>query len=83
MSDFTSRKPQIASPAAAPRIFSATKSTGYCTVIKQKGAMLKYEPKDWPYGTREFMVVDLDGNQLAFGCESVRGRDSHQKAKPT
>ena len=45
--------------------------------------MLKYEPKDWPYGTREFMVVDLDGNQLAFGCESVRGRDSHQKAKPT
>lgn len=42
----------------------------YCADIKRKGAKLKYEPKDWPYGMREFIVVDPDGNQLAFGCDS-------------
>ena len=48
----------------------------YCADIKQKGARLKYEPKDWPYGMRDFMVSDPDGNQLAFGCESASGEPS-------
>lgn len=41
----------------------------YWSVIKCRGAHLRYDPKDWPYGMREFMVIDPDGNQLAFGCE--------------
>jgi uncharacterized glyoxalase superfamily protein PhnB len=45
---------------------------GYCSDIKGKGATLRYEPKDWPYGMREFIVIDLDGNQLAFGCEGKK-----------
>ena|ERR1700722_19311966 len=44
----------------------------YCAEIKKKGAKLRYEPKDWPYGMREFMVVDPDGNQLAFGCDNEK-----------
>jgi uncharacterized glyoxalase superfamily protein PhnB len=45
---------------------------GYCAEIKKNGAILRYEPKDWPYGMREFMVVDPDGNQLAFGCDKEK-----------
>ena len=41
----------------------------YCAALKKKGANLKYEPTDFPYGMREFMVVDLCGNHLAFGAE--------------
>ena len=33
--------------------------------------MLK-EPKDYPYGMRDFDVLDLDGNQLCFGMESTK-----------
>jgi len=39
----------------------------YHAEIKAKGARLKSEPRDWDYGMRDFMVVDLDGNHLAFG----------------
>jgi predicted enzyme related to lactoylglutathione lyase len=42
----------------------------YCAKIKKNGAIVKSEPKDSPYGMRDFMAVDPDGNHLAFGCEA-------------
>ncbi|MEZ0256714.1 MAG: VOC family protein [Chthoniobacter sp.] len=44
----------------------------YCAEIKGKGAILRNEPQDWPYGMREFIALDPDGNQLAFGCDSEK-----------
>jgi len=41
----------------------------YYEQIKLKGAKMKYPPQDFPYGMREFMAVDPDGNHLAFGAE--------------
>jgi catechol 2,3-dioxygenase-like lactoylglutathione lyase family enzyme len=42
----------------------------YHAELKRKGARLKSEPKDYPYGMRDFAVADPDGNLLGFGCES-------------
>jgi uncharacterized glyoxalase superfamily protein PhnB len=41
----------------------------YYREIQAKGAQIKAEPRDYPYGMRDFMVVDPDGNHLSFGCE--------------
>src|SRR5262245_38815342 len=35
--------------------------------LKSRGARVLNEPKDYPYGMRDFDVNDLDGNQLCFG----------------
>jgi len=39
--------------------------------LKARGARTLNEPKDYPYGMRDFDVHDLDGNHLCFGMESV------------
>ena len=31
------------------------------------GVMIPQPPQDWPYGMREFVVTDPDGNRLIFG----------------
>ena len=38
--------------------------------LKSRGARTLNEPKDYPYGMRDFDVTDLDGNHLCFGMES-------------
>ena len=38
--------------------------------LKSRGARILNEPKDYPYGMRDFDINDLDGNQLCFGMES-------------
>jgi catechol 2,3-dioxygenase-like lactoylglutathione lyase family enzyme len=38
--------------------------------LKSRGAWTLNEPKDYPYGMRDFDVHDLDGNHLCFGMES-------------
>lgn len=38
--------------------------------LQSRGAKILSEPKDYPYGMRDFDVNDLDGNQLCFGMES-------------
>jgi catechol 2,3-dioxygenase-like lactoylglutathione lyase family enzyme len=38
--------------------------------LTSRGARTLGEPKDYPYGMRDFDVHDLDGNQLGFGMES-------------
>ena len=35
-----------------------------------RGANVIKAPQDYPYGMRDFDVVDLDGNHLTFGMES-------------
>jgi hypothetical protein len=35
------------------------------------GARVLDEPKDYPFGMRDFSIKDLDGNQLSFGMESM------------
>ena len=39
--------------------------------LKSRGARTLNEPKDYPYGMRDFDIHDLDGNQLCFGTEST------------
>ena len=39
--------------------------------LKSRGAQTLNEPKDYPYGMRDFNVRDLDGNDLCFGMEST------------
>lgn len=41
----------------------------YFAAISERGAKVKYPPQTTPYGMREFMVADLDGHHLAFGCD--------------
>jgi uncharacterized glyoxalase superfamily protein PhnB len=41
----------------------------YCDAIRKKQATVKVLPQDWPYGMRDFTVLDPDGNHLHFGCE--------------
>jgi len=38
--------------------------------LNARGASTLNEPKDYPYGMRDFDINDLDGNQLCFGMES-------------
>ena len=35
--------------------------------LQSHGAMVQHEPRDYPYGMRDFDVRDLDGNSLCFG----------------
>ncbi len=42
----------------------------YYRQIKTAGAQPKNEPGDRMYGFRDFAVLDPDGNQLSFGCDS-------------
>ena len=35
--------------------------------LKSRGARILTEPKDYPYGMRNFHVADLDDNLLCFG----------------
>ena len=40
--------------------------------LKSRGARTLNEPKDYPYGMRDFDIHDLDGNQLCFGMASTQ-----------
>ena len=51
-------------------IFCAEPVDTYHAELVTRGAKLIAPPKDYAYGMRDFMVVDLDGNHLAFGCRS-------------
>jgi predicted enzyme related to lactoylglutathione lyase len=60
-----------AKPVGSGHIYLfCTEVDSYYREITSKGARPKGEPKDYPYGMRDFEVEDPDGNFLAFGCES-------------
>jgi len=42
----------------------------YYADLQRKGANVKAPPQDQPYGLRDFIVTDADGNRLSFGCET-------------
>ena len=48
----------------------------YYKEIKEKGAKVKDKPKDYPYGMRDFITYDPDGNQVTFGAESEKDNQS-------
>jgi uncharacterized glyoxalase superfamily protein PhnB len=56
---------------AAMNVFVADVD-GLYAELKGRGAKLLNEPKDYPYGMRDFNVEDLDGNELCFGMESKK-----------
>jgi catechol 2,3-dioxygenase-like lactoylglutathione lyase family enzyme len=35
--------------------------------LRRKGANVQGEPVSWPWGLREFRVLDLEGNEISFG----------------
>ena len=41
---------------------------GLYAEFKAKGVTLPNEPRDYPYGMRDFFFFDPDGNQLSFGA---------------
>ena len=51
-------------------IFCAEPVDAYHAELVIRGAKLVTPPKDYAYGMRDFIVADLDGNHLAFGCSS-------------
>ena len=40
--------------------------------ITSKGVKTTAAPKDYPYGMRDFLAYDLDGNQVSFGTETKK-----------
>lgn len=38
--------------------------------LRSRGALIVKEPRDYPYGMRDFDLHDPDGNHLSFGMES-------------
>jgi catechol 2,3-dioxygenase-like lactoylglutathione lyase family enzyme len=40
----------------------------YCATIKERGAPILLEPTDEPYGLRDFVTRDPDGNILTFSA---------------
>lgn len=50
--------------------FCAEPVDAYYAELVSRGAKMIAPPKDYAYGMRDFIVVDPDGNHLAFGCRS-------------
>ena len=44
---------------------------GYYAEITERGAKTESPPKDYPYGLRDFVAHDPDGNQLSFGAPTA------------
>jgi catechol 2,3-dioxygenase-like lactoylglutathione lyase family enzyme len=51
----------------------------YCATVKGRGAEIALEPTDEPYGMRDFVVRDPDGNVLTFGCSLPEGAELPRK----
>lgn len=63
------RAPDWVAGKGAIAIFVDDVDALYAELVK-RGARIVKPPQDYPYGMRDFDVVDLDGNQLTFGMES-------------
>ncbi|MFM1852310.1 MAG: hypothetical protein RIS54_1994 [Verrucomicrobiota bacterium] len=51
----------------------------YFETIQAKGAIAQFAPMDEPYGMRDFMIADPDGNHVNFGCELQETADGQPK----
>ena len=45
----------------------------YYKEIVRRGAKVGEEPRDYPYGMRDFVAEDPDGNKISFGCAVKKG----------
>ncbi len=45
----------------------------YYRAITGRGVRTLTEPRDWPYGMRDFTAFDPDGNQISFGTGCGKG----------
>ena len=45
---------------------------GFYNELKSKGIKTSSEPRDWPWGNREFVVRDQDGYKLVFYQPTTR-----------
>jgi len=68
-------EPELIRPVStvAPSVWDAylwvDDAEAFFAELKQRGAKVMYPPTLKPYGVKEFVVMDLDGHQLAFGEE--------------
>jgi uncharacterized glyoxalase superfamily protein PhnB len=46
---------------------------GFFAQVVGKGARVDGEPEDYPYGMRDFILRDVDGNRLSFGAAVKKG----------
>jgi len=49
-------------------VIIADEVDAYCALIRQRGAPILLEPTDEPYGLRDFVTRDPDGNILTFSA---------------
>lgn len=61
---------EYAKPIGGSTVYLFCDEVDSCfAAIKSRGAIVKYAPRNWPYGMRDFRVADPDGNHLSFGCD--------------
>lgn len=62
------RKESLAEPKGAGLYIyvAVNKIDAYYRQILEEGVFTSTEPRDWPWGNREFVVRDLDGYKLVF-----------------
>jgi len=49
-------------------VIIAEEVDNYCAQVRSRGAVIRLEPTDEPYGLRDFVVSDPDGNILTFSA---------------
>ena len=53
--------------------FGVSDSDALFEELKQRGARIRHSPENFPWGSRELHVFDLDGHVLRFGSETPEG----------
>jgi len=69
----TQDHPHLRPPGSGAIYIFCDEVDDFYSKIKAKGCETRTEPQDWPYGMRDVMVFDIDGNQLTFGHEIKKG----------
>lgn len=65
--------PEMKPPGSGSIYIFCDEVDDYYQSIAAKGARTSAEPRDWPYGMRDFMAFDPDGNQVSFGAPVKQG----------
>lgn len=69
-----SRNPPGTRPVGAGSVYVFCDEVDECyRSIAAKGVRTLTEPRDWPYGMRDFTAFDPDGNQITFGMACGNG----------
>ncbi len=60
--------PNAGTPGSGAVYIFCDEVDAYFAEITSRGARVDAEPKDYPYGLRDFVVRDPDGNMVTFGA---------------